>query len=102
MNGVDDLAVIDSLQIDRGNPEVRVAELPLDHVEQGRPWLAAAVRETVRQLAVPSRRASSLRALLCVVHGPTRSDAQGDAEAQPRVDPFPRAPIHAGLASLAP
>ena len=34
MNGVDDLAVIDSLQIDRGNPEARVAELPLDHVER--------------------------------------------------------------------
>ena len=34
MNGVDDLAVIDSLQIDRGNPEARVAELPLDYVER--------------------------------------------------------------------
>jgi hypothetical protein len=34
MNGVDDFAVIDSLQIDRGNPEVRVAELPLNHVER--------------------------------------------------------------------
>jgi len=34
MNDVDDLAVVDSLQIDRGNPEVRVAELPLDHVQR--------------------------------------------------------------------
>ena len=34
MNGVDALAVVDALQIDRGNPEVRVAELPLDHVER--------------------------------------------------------------------
>ena len=33
MNGVDDLAVV-ILQIDRRNPEVRVAELPLDHVER--------------------------------------------------------------------
>ena len=34
MNRVDDLAAIDALQIDRGNPEVRVAELPLDHVQR--------------------------------------------------------------------
>jgi hypothetical protein len=118
MNGVDDLAVIDSLQIDRGNPEIRVAELPLDHVERhafsshlnsvrvpklmrreatthagsdrelaggfansrGRPW--ATLRRTVDD------------AKQC-------SDAQGDAEAQPRVDLFPRPPIHAYLASLA-
>jgi hypothetical protein len=31
VDGVDDLGVIDSLQMDRGDPKVRVAELALDH-----------------------------------------------------------------------
>ena len=31
---VDDLAVVDALQVDRGDPEVRMAELPLYDVER--------------------------------------------------------------------
>jgi hypothetical protein len=34
-------------------------------------------------------------------HAKQRSDARGDAEAEPRVDLFPRPPILADLASLA-
>lgn len=34
VNGVDDLGVVDHLQIDRGDPEVRVPELPLDDNER--------------------------------------------------------------------
>ena len=30
MHGVDDLGVVDALQVDRGDPEVAVAELALD------------------------------------------------------------------------
>jgi hypothetical protein len=47
---------------------------------RGRPW--ATLRRTV-------------------YHAKQCSDAQGDAEAQPRVDLFPRPPIHADLAALA-
>jgi hypothetical protein len=38
---------------------------------------------------------------LALYHAKQCSDAQGDAEAQPRVDLFPRPPIHADLAALA-
>jgi hypothetical protein len=34
MNGVDDLRAVDPLQVDRGDREVRVSELTLDH-DQG-------------------------------------------------------------------
>ena len=34
MDDVDDLGVIDPLQVDRGDAEVGVAELPLDHIER--------------------------------------------------------------------
>ena len=34
MHRVDDLAVVDALQVDRGDPEVRMAELPLYDVER--------------------------------------------------------------------
>jgi hypothetical protein len=36
-----------------------------------------------------------------VDHTKQRSDAQGEAEAEPGVDLFPRPPIHADLAALA-
>lgn len=118
MNGVDDFAVIDSLQIDRGSPEVRVAELPLNHVERHAfssdlnsvrvPKLmrheatthARSDRELAKGFANSRGRPwATLRRT--VNHAKQCSDAQGDAEAQPRVDLFPRPPIHADLASLA-
>jgi hypothetical protein len=118
MNGVDDLAVIDSLQVDRGDPEVRVAELPLDHAERHTfsshlnsvrvPKLmrreatthAGSDRELAKGFANSRVRP---RATLRRTSDDAKqcSDAQGDAEAQPRVDLFPRPPIHADLASLA-
>ncbi len=33
MDGVDDLAAVDALEVDRGDAEVRVAELALDDVQ---------------------------------------------------------------------
>jgi hypothetical protein len=118
MNGVDDLAVIDSLQVDRGDPEVRVAELPLDHVERHAfsshlnsvrvPKLmrreatthAGSDRELAKGFANSrGRPRATLRRT--VDHAKQGPDAQGDAEAQPRVDLVPCPPIHADLASLA-
>ena len=60
MNGVDDLAVIDPLQIDRGNPEVRVAELPLDHVER---YALASQLDRVRVPKLMRREADDARLL---------------------------------------
>src|SRR4051794_1671065 len=34
VDGVDDLGVVDALEVDRGDPEVRVAELALDDVQR--------------------------------------------------------------------
>lgn len=34
MDDIDDLAAVDPLQVDRGDPEVRVAELALDHIQR--------------------------------------------------------------------
>jgi hypothetical protein len=33
MDDIDDLAAVDPLQVDRGDPEVRVAKLALDHIQ---------------------------------------------------------------------
>ena len=33
MDDLNDLAAVYSLQVDRGNPEVRVSELALDHIQ---------------------------------------------------------------------
>ena len=34
MNRADHLRVVDSLQVDRGDPEIRMAELALDHIQR--------------------------------------------------------------------
>lgn len=34
MHDIDDLTAIDALQIDRGDPEIGVPELALDHIER--------------------------------------------------------------------
>jgi hypothetical protein len=34
MDSIDDLAAVDPLQVHRGDPEVRVAELALDHIQR--------------------------------------------------------------------
>ena len=105
------------LQVDRGNPEVRLAELPLDHVERH------AFSSHLNSVRVPKQmrreattHAGSDRELAkgfansrgrpwatqrWTVDDAKQCSAQGDAEAEPRVDLFPRPPIHADLASLA-
>jgi hypothetical protein len=56
VNGLDDLAVVDALQVDRGHAEVGVAELALDHVERqalARHLDGVGVPELVRCEAAP-------------------------------------------------
>ena len=55
-------------------------------------WRSVSRTAAARPRATPRR---------TVDHTKQRSDAQGDAEAEPRVDLFPRPPIHADLAALA-
>ena len=56
MDGVDDLGVVDALQVDRGNAEVAIAELALDHDQRNalaRHLDGVGVAQLVRREAPP-------------------------------------------------
>jgi hypothetical protein len=83
MDGVDDLGVVDALQSDRGDAEIAMAELALDHIN-GTPSLASygvRVKELVGCEASPDARPSG-----------------GPAQVEPRLQLVPAPGIHADLA----
>jgi hypothetical protein len=84
MDGVDDLASVDSLEVDRGDPEVRVPELSLDD-RQRDPFVGHLDRVSMPQLMLvptsaqpplsrPARYADlGEKSLLTAVRGPELS-----------------------------
>ncbi len=117
-HGVDDLGVVDALQVDGGDPEVRVAKLPLNHHERDALTshldgvrVAQLVRRKAATHSGPGRDNSHLCAGGSRRPRPTtgssmddteqRSDRQLPSELEPRRELIPRPVVHPDFASPA-
>jgi hypothetical protein len=118
MDGADDLAAVDALQVDAGDPEVGVPKLTLDHDERSA-FVRHLDRMGVAQLVwrePPShtRRAGSMVQLLArrrrlppatsrrsVDHTQHRADRKLATDLEPRIELLPSPTIRSDLAALA-
>jgi hypothetical protein len=117
VDGVDDLEVVDPAQVRRGDPEIGVPQLPLDHQERdtlaghldrvGVPELVRREPPTHARLgcrgaelnADPGRR-SWPTACRAAQHTEQRPDRHGRADGEPGLEVLPRPAVHADLAPL--
>jgi hypothetical protein len=118
VDNVDDLAAVDPLQVDRGDPEVGMPELALDHIQ----WDALSchfngvgVAQLVRREAAadtgPARQAPELRSCRGsrprpsrrgpADHAEKRTNRQLHPELQPGIKLLPSPIVHPNLAALA-
>jgi hypothetical protein len=117
-DGLDDLAAVDPLQVDRGDAEIRVSQLSLDDVQRhplaghlDHMGVAQLVRreaapDTGPQRQVPKLRADGRarpRASPCLAFDGTeeRADGQPEPYLEPGAQLIPAPLIHPNLTSLA-
>jgi hypothetical protein len=118
VDGADDLAAVDPLEVDAGDAEVGVPELPLDHNERNalvrhldgvsvpqlmrcEPTPNAGFGGRMMQLFARSRRLPTPTRGRPVNHAQQCADRELAADREPRVELLPRPTVHPDLASLA-
>jgi hypothetical protein len=118
MHGADDLAAVDSLEVDAGDAQVGVSELALDH-DEGDAFVRhldrVRVPELMRRESTPDTSSGScvVELFACrrrlppssrgrsVDHAQQRADRKLPAELEPWIELLPRPTIHPNLAALA-
>jgi hypothetical protein len=118
MHRADDLAAVDALQVDAGDAEVGVPELPLDHDQRHafvRHLDRVSMPQLVRreppshtcpdgglvQLLARCRRLPPTSSGWLVDHAQHRTDWELATDLQPRIELLPRPAVHPDLAALA-
>jgi DNA-binding MarR family transcriptional regulator len=118
VDGVDDLAAIDALQVDAGDAQVGMPKLTLDDCERNafvRDFDRVGVPELVGceppsdtrcaggvvQLLARRRRLPAASSGRSVDHAQDRADWELATDLQPRIELLPRPPVHPNLPALA-